>query len=252
MSLNNRQLAILDILRIHNSVTIAELTKSLFFSSATIRRDLSVLESKNLVRRTHGGAMLVVDRNAEIPLSIRTEDNSIAKSSIGKAAADFINNGDTIFLDSSTTSLSILPHLLNKSNLTVITNGLMTSSALSQYRNIRTVSTGGTLRVNSLSFIGPHALNCIDFYYVDKLFFSARSISPTHGITDINEDEALVRREMLSHCNTAFALMDSSKFNALSRCNVCSCQKVDFIITEAPFKESADWKPFAKKIIAAV
>lgn len=251
MDLNNRQLAILDMLKVQNSISISEFSSRLFFSASTIRRDLEVLESKNLVRRTHGGAVLVVDRNAEIPHSIRLADNSAAKSVIGKAAAGFVNNGDTIFLDSSTTALYLLPSLMDKTDLTVITNGLKTASALSQYRNIRTICTGGTLRENSLSFIGAHTRSCIDFYYVDKLFFSSRSISAKYGITDINEEEALVRREMLMHCNTAFALADSSKFGTLSRCNVCSCQKADFIITEAPFKESDEWKPFSSKIITA-
>lgn len=251
MDLNNRQMAILDMLKVQNSLSISEFTNRLFFSASTIRRDLEVLESKNLVRRTHGGAVLVVDRNAEIPLSIRQTDNSSAKTVIGQAAAEFVTNGDTIFLDSSTTALYLLPHLLDKSDLTVITNGLKTASSLSQYRNIRTVCTGGTLRENSLSFIGTHAQNCIDFYHADKLFFSTRSISAHYGISDISEEEALIRRAMLAHCRTAFALMDSSKFNALSRCNVCSCKKLDFIITEAPFKGNDEWKPYSSKIIPA-
>lgn len=251
MNLNSRQLSILDLLKTHKSLSVPKLSELLFFSASTIRRDLELLELENLIRRTHGGATMITDRNAEIPLTIRQEDNRISKEVIGRTAAEFIQSGDSIFLDSSTTVLNIIPNLAGKQDLTIITNGLKTAYELAQFHLFKTVSTGGYLRENSLSFIGGHTRDVLSKYNVDKLFFSTRAMSPIHGISDINEDEAELRRIMIAHANQTFILMDSSKLDKVSLCHVCGMKDIDVLVTEAPFTGSENWKTVDCNIIQA-
>lgn len=251
MSLNNRQFEIMSLLKMYKSLSIKELSQQLYFSESTVRRDLEVLENKKLIRHTHGRASLIMDQNAEIPLAMRETANRAAKETIGKMAASFIQDGDSLFLDSSTTVLNILPHIMDKKDLTVITNGLKTATQLSHFRCVKTICTGGHLRENSLSFIGDHAKNVLSFYNADKLFFSTRAVSTQHGVTDISEDEVSLRRIMLSHANQSFLLVDSSKINQVSMCNICSVTDVSFMITDAPVMDAEKWSDLGVNIIPA-
>ncbi len=251
MNLNNRQLLIFDLLKKHHAITVCSLSEKLCYSASTIRRDLHLLEKENLIRRTHGGATIIEQTNAEIPLFIRNTKNHIAKELIGRKASSYIDDGDTLFLDSSTTVLKMIPHFRTKKDLTIITNGLATAKALSELHSNRVICTGGTLRDRSLSFIGEHAKNVLSFYNVDKAFFSAHSISATNGISDVNEDEAIIRRLMISNSEHSYLLMDSSKFNRISLCHICSAENVFMLITEAPFKSTAKWDKLSLNIIEA-
>ena len=241
MHLNNRQQSILALLQRHNAISVADLSEQLYFSPSTVRRDLETLEKENLLRRTHGGAALVADKNAEIPLDVRTGDNRAAKEAIARAAAGFVTDGDSLFMDSSSTVLRMLPYLAGRKDLTVITNGLKTAGELARHHGIRTVCTGGVLRERSLSFIGHHARAVLSGYNVNKLFFSARAISPEKGVSDIDADEAELRRIMLRGAERAFVLMDASKLDTLSLCHICGIGEVDALVTDAPLRGAGKW-----------
>ena len=128
-----RQNEIMEILKKNKFISINELAKRFYISTASIRRDLEKLEQQGLVKRTYGGVMLVEGVHAEIPLVVREAEQKNAKMKIAQAAASLIRNQDTVFFDSSTTTRQICGFLGDKSNLTVITNGIRAISALAEY-----------------------------------------------------------------------------------------------------------------------
>ncbi|MDF2613749.1 MAG: transcriptional regulator, DeoR family [Clostridia bacterium] len=232
MKLNSRQNAILELLQVQKSGSVEELSQKLFFSPSTIRRDLDRLEEARLVRRTHGGVLLIEGRDAEIPLTVREKNNHTAKEIIAARASELINDGDSIIIDSSSTAFKMIPHLKNKKDLTIITNGAKAGVALGEMHKFNVYCTGGLLRQNSLSYVGTHARGTMEKFHVDKAFFSARCISLSHGVTDISDEEAELRRIMIDHASKSILLMDSSKIGNIALCSVCPLSDIDILITD--------------------
>ncbi len=109
-----RRQQILDLIKKRKSITVAHLSKTFYVSEATIRRDLNKLEKENLIKRSYGGAVLVDGLNAEIPLSVRVSEQKSAKDIIGKLASQLVKDGDIIIVDSSSTTLKMIPYLASK------------------------------------------------------------------------------------------------------------------------------------------
>lgn len=232
----------MDLIKERKSITVTELSTRFYISEASIRRDLTRLEKKGIIKRTYGGAVLVEGLDAEIPLSVRETEQKTAKDIIGRLAASLVKDGDTTILDSSSTTLRMAPYLEGKNNLTVITNGAKTALELGELLHIKVYSTGGVLRENSLSYIGEIARKSIESFFVDTLFFSCRSISIEKGLFDSNEQEAELRRIMMQQARQVVLLCDSSKFDKISFSKVCGFEKINYIITDT--KPSTEWIDF--------
>ncbi len=228
-----RQQAIYDFVKEKKSVSVEKLAKKFFTSETTIRRDLCKLESSGLIRRTYGGALLIEGADTEIPLVVRESENIHAKNAIAAAAADMVTDNDIIIMDSSSSALRMVPFLEKKKNLTVITNGAKAAVELGSMLHPKVYCTGGFLRENSLSYIGPYARSVMETLHANKLFFSTRSISIPDGITDINEEEAELRRIMIKNAKSVILLMDSSKIDTVSFCSVCKISQISVLITDS-------------------
>lgn len=235
----------MNILKAQKSVTVAELSSKFFIGEATIRRDLEKLEKKGLLKRTYGGAVLLEGLDTEIPLFVRESEQKDAKEVIGHTASKLVCDGDIIIMDSSSTTLKMVPYLKGKDKLTVITNGAKTAVELGELLHIKVYCTGGMLRENSLSYIGELAKRCTEDFFVDTLFFSCRAISMEKGLTDSNEDEAELRKLMVKSCRRTVLLCDSTKFDKVSFCKIGGFDKVNCVITDK--KPSSPWIDFFKE-----
>lgn len=239
-----RQQEIVNHLKLKKSASVLELSQKFFIGEATIRRDLEKLEKMGLLKRTYGGAVLLEGLDLEIPLAVREVEQKSEKEKIGMIAAGLVHDGDAIIMDSSSTTLKMVPYLKGKANVTIITNGAKTAIELGEILRIKVYSTGGTLRENSLSYIGELARRAISDFYVDTVFFSSRALSMDKGITDSNEHEAELRKIMLKNCRKAVLLCDDSKFDKVSFCKIGNLDMVNTIITN---KEPSDeWIEFLK------
>ena len=227
-----RQQDILTLLKTRKSISVTELSRAFFASEATIRRDLSRLEKVGLVKRTHGGVMLLEGADMEIPLAIRETEHHGEKQYIGRLASREVKDGDTIILDSSSTALHMTPHLKARKDLTVITNGARTAIELGQHLDLRVLCSGGWLRENSLSYVGGVAMRTLSDYRVRTLFFACRAVSMENGLSDPNEEEASLRRAMISRSDRVILLCDSSKFDKSSFCVVCDFNAIHCLITD--------------------
>lgn len=224
-----RQTKIAELLRNRETITTAELSRLLYASPATIRRDLVKLEAAGLIKRTHGGAVAVSGPESEIPFSLRESMMDTAKQNIAAKAATHVKNGDVVVLDASSTVLRVVPRLAAYTNLTVVTNGLRTAAELAKH-HIRTLVTGGVLLENSLAFVGRSAENFIGDINADILFFSCRGVSEDGLLTDSSLEEASIRKEMLRRSKKRVFLCDSSKFGHGYAYNICNREDVHICI----------------------
>jgi DeoR/GlpR family transcriptional regulator of sugar metabolism len=232
-----RQNAIMDIITKDKVVSINRLSDRFSISTASIRRDLEKMEQQGLVKRTYGGAVLVEGINAEIPLVVREIEQREAKQKIAKRAAQFIDDQDTIFMDSSTTTKELTNFLEGINNLTVITNGIRAITDMAPLENITVYGISGKLRKPSLSFIGNQAETFVTDYWASKLFFSCTGLWMSHGAMDYSDAEAELRKKMMSTCQKIILLCDHTKFDRPAFYKICPFSRIDVLITDLKLNE---------------
>ena len=237
-----RQEEIVRILKEKKAASVEELSKRLFIGPATIRRDLDVLQRRRLVKRTHGGVVLLEGLNTEIPLYVRENERSAEKDGIGRAAASLVRDGDILILDSSSTTYHMIPFLRGRENLTCITNGAKTALALGELPHARVYCTGGRLRENSLSFVGGQAKAAVANYHAQRLFFSCRGVTRESGAMDASDEEAELRRAMIAIAGQVVLLCDHSKFDRTAFYRACGFEEIDVLVTDR--QPDAQWAKF--------
>ncbi len=226
-----RQEEILNILEKSKSISVNKLSELLYVSPPTIRRDLTYLEQQGKVCRTHGGVILRQTAEKEIPLVLREGQNSQAKQIIAKKAAEYINDGDVIFLDASSTTAHIIPYLKRFNDIIVVTNSPKTSMSLG-IENIKNYCTGGLLLPHSIAYVGYETEKFISNINADIFFFSSRGYMEDGYITDSSIEESTVKKTMIKNADRTFYLCDSSKKNKKYMYNVCNTGEVTGIINE--------------------
>lgn len=228
-----RHKMILEELSREGVVTVSKLALELGVTEETIRRDLEKLEKSEALRRTHGGAVSIDETTYELSLEKRKATNVAEKQKLANIAANFVFSGDTIFLDASTTTFFMAKELKKLKNITVITNSLRVVTELSGCEYIKVISVGGIMSSNQ-SFVGSLAENCIrENYFANKMFFSAKGISPNIGILESNESECGIKQSMLMNSGTKYFICDSAKIGRVSFAKLASLQNIDYFITDA-------------------
>lgn len=228
-----REKSILEILLKKKKVTVKELSSVLYISEPSVRRDLADLEKQNLIKRIHGGAVLeetAISKN-KIPFIIREYEQSSAKNIIAQKAAEYVKDNDIVFLDASTSAFRLVPFLISKTNITVVTNGVRALTSLADF-NINTISTGGRLVNSCLALVGDEAYRTIDSINANIAFFSCRGLSDDGYLTDISPEEDYVRQRMIKNAEHAYLLCAADKFGKKYYHNLCHKDEIDGIISE--------------------
>lgn len=253
ISTATRRSLMLERLDAEGRLNVRALSKEMKVSEVTIRHDLNWLEQKKLLLRARGGA-IKADRVAdEFTLSEKNKLHYEEKLRIGKAAADLIENGDTIILDSGTTTMEINNNIANIQSLTVITNALNIANKLAERENINVIVPGGFLRKNSLSLVGTTAEDSFKNYYCDKLFLAVDGFNTTDGLSTPNVEEAHMNRVMISVSRQVIVVTDSSKFHRRSFAFIAPVSAVDIVITDAgiPAEDQKRLETAGVKVIIA-
>lgn len=240
-----RQNEIIELLRSKKSISVKELSNRFFTSEASIRRDLVNLEKQGLIKRTYGGAILIEGNNIEIPVDVRELEQKDSKVQMAKIAARLIQNQDTVFLDSSTSTKQIAQFLGDKNNLTVITNGIRTIVELAKLDNVSVYGIGGKLRHHSLSMVGGQSEAFVGDFWASKFFFSCTGLSGTQGAMDYSDTEAELRKKIMKNCTTKILLADHTKFDHSAFYKICSFDDIDYLITNR--EPSDNWKFILQK-----
>lgn len=225
--------SIMDIVKKNGYVTVKFLTEELHYSNATINRDLNILEKQKLIKRSYGG--VEVSNDVSISLVFRYHKMKIAKNNIGKTASTFINDGDTIFIDGSTTAQYIGKYITEKKDITVITNNIALVSYLSEY-NINVICLGGRVVEIPSMLDGADTVENAMKYRADKMFFSIGSITDD-GKIGTNDIYYLLHKVMIENSDKVFLLIDSGKLNRTSPKYFPSDIKLNYIISDYNFKE---------------
>lgn len=232
-------------------VRVDELSDKFSVTSVTIRNDLDFLEKKGILHRTHGGALLRKNVYEDPTLEEKQKLHSKEKQRIGQRAAEMIENGDSILLDSGTTSLEIARRIDDKKNLTIMTNAIKIALDLASKEEMTVMLTGGTMRSESYSLVGPDAETVIRNYYFDKLFLGVDGLDMELGLTTPNPMEAQLNRLMVERAREVIAVTDSSKLGRQSFSFICELEAIGTIITDTKIS-SAYEKSLRKKDINVI
>ena len=247
MLVAERQKKIVELVNERLSIRVTELSKIFSVTEETIRRDLEKLEKENLLMRSHGGAVSIEKDQGEISYLEREITNAEQKKAISAAAVRLIEQGDQIVLDASTTAWYVAKELPDMP-LTVLTNSIKVAIELSKKEQIKVISTGGTLLSQSLSYVGPLAERSLSMYHVNKAFLSCKGVHLERGLSDFNESQALLKKQMREIADETILMVDSSKFGTRAFSQIVPVTNIDCIITDSKIDKETKNELEEKKI----
>lgn len=224
---------ILALLEEEGYVSAAALSKKLFVSLPTVRRDLAELQKRSLIVRSHGGAKKIQPEHIVAPLNFRKTVHAAQKRALCRAAAELVQDNDILFIDASTTTLQMADFLSEKKQITVITNGIPLATVLSS-KGIRTFCTGGEIFGNSLAQFGSFAEEFIQRFNIDLLFFSCHGVNEKGILTDPSLPETQIRKIAIGQAKKTVFLCDETKLSLSTPYNLIPIRKLDVVITDSP------------------
>jgi DeoR family transcriptional regulator of aga operon len=245
-----RQEKILQILQANQSASVEGLCSQLSASLATIRRDLEHLESRSLLKRTRGGAIPIGplfyepfhnDASFQEKLSSFAEE----KRRIAHAAAQLVSKGQTVVLSGGTTATEVARSLKMLTGITIVTNTVNVAMELSNRKDIDVIVTGGHLRGNWFTLVGPIANQASEMIFSDIMFLGVDGIDATHGLTCTHGAEAELLRRLAAHAKQRVVVCDHSKLGNLSQWRLCPTSEIHHLITDVDASDEAV-APFEK------
>lgn len=234
-----RRNAILAKLLVDGKVIVSDLSREFGVTEETIRRDLEKLEHDGLAKKTYGGAVKNDSYNIDLPFKVRKKTNVSGKRYIASIISSMIEDGDYLVLDASTTALFVVKNILQKKNITVITNSIEILLVLSDKTDWTVLSTGGRLKEGGLSLLGHQAERMISNFHVDWAICSSKGIDAKLGVTDLNDTEAQIKRSFFCAAKRRVLAVDSTKFDKVSFAKVSDLSEVDVLVTDQ--KPSNEW-----------
>ena len=238
--LEERRSRINELIETRERATVRELADRFGVSPVTIRGDLDALAKAGGVIRSHGGA-LRCEEDEDIPIDLKQTLHRAEKMRIAEAAAGLIRQGETIILDSGTTTAAIASRIggLRLESLTVITNALNVASVLAPLPNVRLIMIGGLLRHVSSSLVGPQAEQVLRGLHADRLFLGVDSLDPEIGVMTPDVLEAQLNARMIEVSQEVVAVADASKFGRRSLSVIAGVEKLHKLITDTSASREA-------------
>ncbi len=233
MLADDRRRRIYELLREEGSARVSELSEAFGVSEPTVRSDLEWLENEGLVVREHGGAYL---RGMDTLVRTQTLDhreNLAKKRIIGRRAAEFVQDNDTLILDSGSTTTEMAKHLLDRHNLSIVTNALNIALIVGSVPSFTIHVTGGEFKAPTLSLTGEQAALLLADVFVEKLFLATAGISLEAGLTYPGFSDLSVKRAMIRAAETVYLLADSSKIGRTSFAALGHLADVDILVTDS-------------------
>lgn len=230
--IGERHRRICELVRAEGRVTVEQLAARFGTSQVTIRADLSTLETAGALTRTHGGALSIPDDDQ--PLDVKQLQHRTEKLRIAEAAAALIRDGETIILDSGSTTAEVARRIraLELKSINVITNGLNIAAILSDVPAVRLIIPGGILRRESNSLTGPMAEAALDALQADRLYLGADGIDPRIGVMTPHLAEAELNGKMIKMSRQVVVVADSSKFGRRNISLIARTEQLHVLITD--------------------
>lgn len=227
-----RRRKIIELLNKKSKILVPELCEYFDVSPATIRNDLRYLEQNGLLKRTHGGAIKNSKMSFELETKQKEVKNLIQKQAIARYAAQMVDDGDTIVIDTGTTGFEFAKCITNRNGLTVVLNDIRIASYLEEHLKGNIILIGGTLRLKYNCTVGYLAINALKGLSVDKAFMATNGLTVEKGLTTPDLGQAEVKRAMMDIASEVIVMCDSSKIGHTAFAQVAPLVDVDYIITD--------------------
>jgi DeoR/GlpR family transcriptional regulator of sugar metabolism len=228
-----RQEQLVELVNELGRITVSELSERFGVSETTIRRDLAALAARNLVRRTHGGVMRVgTVATSEVPILQRQSKHAAEKERIGAAAAELIQDDETLLIAGGSTGVAVARHLDQHNNLTIITESLLVIQELLRHGRHRLIMLGGTVDPNEHAVRGTLARQMLEQFTVDKVIIGARAVSVTRGISAESPEEAEFLQTYINRGDHVILVTDSSKFHISALAQLAPLGVVNTVVTD--------------------
>ncbi|WP_461040373.1 DeoR/GlpR family DNA-binding transcription regulator [Spirosoma harenae] len=234
---NQRRDKILELLKEDGSAKVIDLARIFKVTEVTIRQDLDKLEKDGLVTKEHGGAYLKNVEDQVRTFSLGNQENIDKKELIAAKCLEFIESGDSIILDSGSTTTEIAKKLRGYKNLTVITNALNIAMMLGAEPGIELIVTGGEFKPPTLSLTGQKAADFFKGINVQKLFLATAGISLKSGLTYPSLSDLVVKKAMIDAADTTYLVADSTKMGRSAFASLGALSLIDYIITDSGIEE---------------
>jgi DeoR family transcriptional regulator of aga operon len=202
-------------------------------SEVTIRRDLSVLAAQGVLRRAHGGAVVATPAPPEPPVVQRMVQAENCKECIGRAAAALVSDGDSVFIGSGSTTAHVARHLVDRRDLTVVTNALNVATELATAEGVTVVVTGGMMRASELSLVGHIAEQSLREVRVDKVVMGMRAISLDEGMTNDYLPEVMTDRTIIEMAPALIVVADHTKFGTVASAYIAPVERITTLVTDS-------------------
>lgn len=217
------------------TATLPDLSEHFGISINTVRRDINQLVTRGHVNKTYGGVYANSQMNGSIspliPFSERVSINSAEKQIIGEIAADLVNDNNTIFLDSGSTTPCMVAHLAKKKNVTIVTHNLMVMYETAKYPSLNLLSIGGMYNHPTASFVDS-ALSLMGKIHLHALFMAATSVSAKWGIGNNTYAEFKFKKEIINRYDNIILLTDHSKFEKVASYSYCDFSALSAVVTD--------------------
>lgn len=235
-----RRRKITELVAHQDRVTVDELSRSFSVSPVTVRSDLDALAGSGVLVRSHGGALKPMVDAEDMPIHFKETLHHEEKVRIGLAAAKMIRSGETVMLDSGTTTAEVARQIkrLKPESLTIITNALNIAMEFASLPSVRLIMLGGILRGMSYSLVGPHAEQALRSLHADQLFLGVDGLDPDIGLMTPDPLEAQLCATMIEISRNVVVVADSSKFERRSLSVIAKLDVVDKVITDGGISPS--------------
>jgi DeoR/GlpR family transcriptional regulator of sugar metabolism len=227
-----RTISILRMIQDQQKMSIIDLSHQLGVSEITIRRDLNDLVDRGMIHRIYGGAIIAQSNPINSPVLVRINEYKEIKEKIGQAAAALVQDGETVFIGSGSTTAFAARQLANKRGITVITNALNVGMELATSEGVSVVVVGGMLRPSELSLIGHIADQALRELRVDKVIMGIQAISIHAGLSNDYLPEVMTDRAIFAMAQEVILVADNSKFEKVETGYVAPITRIRTLITD--------------------
>lgn len=245
MLTTERHQLIIEEINQRETVSLQELINLTNSSTSTIRRDLSQLEQRGLLKRVHGGATQIAKRHEERNMTDKELRHQDEKQEIARLAASLISDGDTIYLDAGTTTLEMIP-FITQQDIIVVTNGLTHVRPLLE-KGIPVYMTGGEVKSTTFANIGVNAVKSLERYRFDKAFIGMNGIDLNYGLTTPDPSESEMKETAINLSSQVYVLLDHSKFNEVSFAEVEYEKSIEILTSKKAVQTIRNFDQFKEK-----
>lgn len=252
LSREQRQQAVLEMLRAAGSATVSDLGQRLGVAEMTIRRDLESLEASGVLQRFHGGARLTAASAFEPPLALRERTNPSGKRAIAARVAELVEDGETVIVDGGSTGLAVATALATR-HITVCPLSLRVAWVFERSTTVNLLLPPGSVRRGELSISGAETVDYLRTHHFDRYVLTASAFSVAEGFTEWNVEDAAVKRASMAAARSVTAAVDGTKLGRLAFVEICPIGAPDAIVVDAslPPENADEVRAAARELILA-